>query len=62
MSERFIYESFGHTIGSHRLVLILVRPFDLKLKSNQMGNWIFLVLKSLLKTTKSSFIQINHFD
>ena len=34
MSERFIYESFGHTIGSHRLLLILVRSFDLKLKSN----------------------------
>lgn len=30
MVERFLYESFYHTIGSHRLLLILVRSFHLR--------------------------------
>lgn len=30
--ERFIYESFYYTIGSHRLLLILVRSFYLRLR------------------------------
>ena len=32
MVERFIYESFYHTIESHRLLLILVRWFHLRLR------------------------------
>lgn len=57
MAERFINESFGHTIGSHKLLVILVRSFHLSWEIE-----FFLVLKSLIKTTKSNFIQINHFD
>lgn len=56
MVERFLYESFYHTIESHRLLLILVRSFHLRC---EIG--IFF-LKSLIRTKKSSFIQINHFD
>ena len=56
MVERFIYESFDHTIESHRLLLILVPSFHLR---REIG--IFF-LKSLIRTKKSSFIQINHLD
>lgn len=56
--ESFYYEPFYHTIGSHRLLLILVRSFHLRLR-REIG--IFF-LKSLIRTKKLSFIQINHFD
>lgn len=53
--------SFYHTMGSPRILLILVHLFYLKLKRKLV---IFFILfrQSLIRTKKSSFIQINHLD